>query len=218
MMSFRTALTAVIALVSLTAANASAQAQRARTAGPRRLDDMAIVIRQQARGLEAEFRLQFQHTRQYGLLMADTAEIAGLADRIHDMALRGGDPRRLASDVNLLDRQFRHLEGLVANIERQPAAGGRRGGFHRGQFAQGGFGAGAHGDMRRVNAEMRQMESNIRVLEQGLATLAPRPSVPPQPAPRGPIGQPAPRGPIAQPRSHGGIQIRLPRFSLRIGF
>jgi hypothetical protein len=88
------------------------------------IDELALTLQRQTRALEGELAEHFRHAPHFRHLMSDAREMTGLAAHIHEVAHHGGSPYHLRSDLQNLDRLFRHLEAMVAHIEREAYHGG----------------------------------------------------------------------------------------------
>lgn len=88
----------------------------------RHIDQLAVKIQRTAKRLVKE-TVHYRHTREYRHLVADTNEIYRLASHIHEVTHFEGNLTHLQNDMNGLDRQFHHLEGVFDRIEHNAAYG-----------------------------------------------------------------------------------------------
>ena len=87
------------------------------------IDQLAVRIQRTAQRLLRE-TVHYRHTPQHRHLVADTNEMFRLATHVHEVTHFEGNLTHLQNDVDKLDRQFHHLEGVFDRIEHNAAYGG----------------------------------------------------------------------------------------------
>jgi hypothetical protein len=86
------------------------------------IDRLALSIERQTKSLTRE-AVRYRHIPYYGHLIADTREIARLADHLHEVAHHHGSLAHLESDLAELDSHFHHIEMVYEQIEELAARG-----------------------------------------------------------------------------------------------
>jgi hypothetical protein len=132
-------------------------ASTASAASYQHIDQLASRLANQMNQLTREFTEHYEHTSQYRHLMSDTVAAARLADRIHDLAHRRGCLYEMRSDLNRLDREFHHIEDLLAELN---------------WLARNGQGGHIHGDTRHVFEMMEDAEATLHHLKDDIEALA----------------------------------------------
>ena len=150
-----------IAAAVLSSVGFAANSSQANAASFGHVDSLAQQLTRQSSELYREFRLHYRHAAHYKHLMSDAAAIYRTAHHIHTVA-HLGSVEHLDRDLRDLDRQFHHLEDLVAEIHDDA---------HHGHFGQLGHGGHVHGDVRHVRRLMRQMEDTIHHLRDDIREL-----------------------------------------------
>jgi uncharacterized membrane protein YgcG len=86
------------------------------------IDQLAVKIQRTAKRLLRE-TVHYRHTAEYGHMVADANEIYRLATHVHKVTHFEGNLNHLQNDVDELDRQFHHLNGVFDRIEHNAAYG-----------------------------------------------------------------------------------------------
>ena len=142
----RTLLLSTIAL--FTASTASAVDYR-------HIDRLALEVADQMNQLTREFSEHYVHTAQYQHLISDARDAARLADHIHELAHHRGCLYEIRSDLSRLDREFHHIEEVLAELNYLVRIG------------QGGH---IHGDTRHVFYLMHELEENLHHLREDVGS------------------------------------------------
>lgn len=86
------------------------------------IDRLAVKIQRTTQRLQRE-TVHYRHTPEYRHLVADTNELFRIATHVHEVTHFEGNLTHLQNDVDKLDRQFHHLEGVFDRIEHNAAYG-----------------------------------------------------------------------------------------------
>lgn len=139
------------ALLAITALTASATIALADARHD--MDRIACRLTKDTDVLVQEAAIHYRHTPQYPHLISDAVQMKRLADHIHAIA-RHGSIGHLKHDVNELARLFRHVDGLIREIERCSYRGGH-----------------IHGSTFHISRGLGLIETDIRLLQSYLHVL-----------------------------------------------
>ena len=119
------------------------------------IDQLAVTIERQARQLQCEVA-HYRNTHEYGVLIAETRQLARLAEHVRDVAQHHGSISQLQCDLRQLDSAFHRLERTLQRIDDHAFRG--YGHLHRGTV--------------HVGRLMNSLEDNIRYLRDDIRDLS----------------------------------------------
>ena len=126
------------------------------------IDQLAVKIQRTAKRLLRE-SVHYRHTPEYRHLVADANEMLRLATHVHEVTHFEGNLTHLQNDVDELDSQFHHLEGVFDRIEHAAA-------FDHGHI---------HGNTVHVKRLLSSMEDSIHHMSTDLQEIRRRMRVAP---------------------------------------
>ena len=119
------------------------------------IDQLAVSVERQARQLQCAVSSHYRHTPEYGHLIADTRQLARVAEHMHEVAHDHGSLSHLQADLRQVDAAFHHLERTLEHIDED-------------SFRGHGY---IHGSTSHVRRIMQSLEQTIHHLEDDVRSL-----------------------------------------------